>query len=230
MARLHYRTLRENVVDAIRIKILDGELTPGMRIIEQDLAVELGISRGPVREALRQLEQEGLIEYSRNVGCSVKGVSLEDVYEIYMLRAYYEILAIRLCKGKIPGQALEAMEQILERMQKMKQGEFRNVAEYDVLFHEAIMDSGKMPRLKKAWADLNYGAVISCYLSYADKNEMIERQYAIHRDLFSVCCTRDADMICEAIAKHYGMVMERNKEKTGDLAQIYNFSLEVKTK
>ena len=99
MARLHYRTLRENVVDAIRIKILDGELVPGMRIIEQDLAAKLGISRGPVREALRQLEQEGLIEYSRNVGCSVKGVSLEDVYEIYMLRAYYEILAIRLCKG-----------------------------------------------------------------------------------------------------------------------------------
>lgn len=84
MARLHYRTLRENVVDAIRTKILNRELVPGMRIIEQDIATEFGISRGPVREALRQLEQEGLIEYSRNVGCSVKGVSMDDVYEIYM--------------------------------------------------------------------------------------------------------------------------------------------------
>lgn len=56
MARLHYRTLRENVVDAIRTKILNRELVPGMRIIEQDIATEFGISRGPVREALRQLE------------------------------------------------------------------------------------------------------------------------------------------------------------------------------
>ena len=70
MAKLRYRTLRENVVDEIRMKILNREYEPGMRIVEQNLSDELGVSRGPIREALRQLEQEGLVEYVRNVRSS----------------------------------------------------------------------------------------------------------------------------------------------------------------
>ena len=83
MSRLDYRTLRENVLDEIRMKILRGELVPGERIVEQELASEFGVSRGPVREALRQLEEEGLVEYARNAGCSVRQIGLEDIYEIY---------------------------------------------------------------------------------------------------------------------------------------------------
>ena len=63
-------TLRENVVDEIRMKILNREYEPGMRIVEQNLSDELGVSRGPIREALRQLEQEGLVEYVRTATCS----------------------------------------------------------------------------------------------------------------------------------------------------------------
>ena len=58
MGKLAYRTLRENIVEEIREKILNQELTPGMRIVEQDISDEFGVSRGPIREALRQLEQE----------------------------------------------------------------------------------------------------------------------------------------------------------------------------
>ena len=71
MGKLRFQTLREKVAEEIRLKILNQELTPGMRIIEQELSDELGVSRGPIREALRQLEQEGMIEYTRNIGCSV---------------------------------------------------------------------------------------------------------------------------------------------------------------
>ena len=96
MGKLDYRTLRENVADEIRMKILNGDMKPGDKIIEQELASEFGISRGPVREALRQLEQEGMVEYSRNVGCSVKHIGMDDVYEIYYMRANYEMMAVRL--------------------------------------------------------------------------------------------------------------------------------------
>jgi len=68
---IYYRTLRENVVEAIRDKIINQELKPGERIVEMDLAEEFKTSRGPVREALRQLEHEGLIEYTRKEGCTV---------------------------------------------------------------------------------------------------------------------------------------------------------------
>ena len=70
MGKLTYQTLRENVVDVIRMKIFNHELAPGMRIIEQDISDELGVSRGRSGEALRQLEQEGLVEYEK---CGVFG-------------------------------------------------------------------------------------------------------------------------------------------------------------
>lgn len=76
MSKLRYQTLRENVTKVIREKILNRELQPGMRIIEQNLSEELEVSRGPIREALRQLEQEGVVEYTRNVGCSVKEITI----------------------------------------------------------------------------------------------------------------------------------------------------------
>ncbi len=96
MGKLTFQTLREKVAEEIRLKIFNQELTPGMRIIEQELSDELGVSRGPIREALRQLEQEGMIEYARNIGCSVREITTQDVYETYLLRSNYEILAVRL--------------------------------------------------------------------------------------------------------------------------------------
>lgn len=72
MSELLYQTLRESVVNAIRTKIMNHQIRPGERIVEMELAHEFQTSRGPIREALRQLENEGIVEYTRNVGCSVR--------------------------------------------------------------------------------------------------------------------------------------------------------------
>ena len=72
MAALTYKTLAESVADAIRGKIMENRFTPGKRIVEQELADEFQTSRGPIREALRQLESEGMVVYVRNAGCSVR--------------------------------------------------------------------------------------------------------------------------------------------------------------
>ncbi len=83
MAKLRYRTLRENVVDEIRMKILNREYEPGMRIVEQNLSDELGVSRGPIREALPSAWNRKDIEYVRK--CWMFGSSRlhwSDIYEI----------------------------------------------------------------------------------------------------------------------------------------------------
>ena len=95
MGEFAFQTLRESITSAIRSKILTGELQPGVKLAEQKLAEEFGSSRAPIREALRQLEQEGMVEYSRNVGCSVRRVKPEDAYEIYLLRGNLEMTARR---------------------------------------------------------------------------------------------------------------------------------------
>ena len=78
MTELGYKTLRESIVDIIRKRIINRELQPGQKIVEQELAKEFQTSRAPIREALRELENEGLVEYVRNAGCSVKEITFEE--------------------------------------------------------------------------------------------------------------------------------------------------------
>lgn len=203
MGKLDYRTLRENVADEIRMKILNGDMKPGDKIVEQELASEFGISRGPVREALRQLEQEGMVEYSRNVGCSVRHVGMDDIYEIYYMRANYEMMAVRLHNGPFPQENLEKMEHILSQMKMLHKDEYRKVFELDNEFHEAILDLVSFKRLKKAWEDLSYGNIVTGYNMDVDREQVIKRQYLIHEKLLNACKTGTPAQVEQAIADHY---------------------------
>ena len=139
MGALLYQTLRESIVDAIRSKIFNHEIKPGQRIVELELAKEFHTSRGPIREALRQLENEGIIVYTRNVGCSVKELSFQDSYEVYLLRTNYEVISVRFLQGKIPEESMQRLEEILSRMKNLTAEEFDQVFECDNEFHEELV-------------------------------------------------------------------------------------------
>lgn len=212
MSKILYRTLREKVVSEIRMKILNRELEPGVRIVEQELSNELGVSRGPIREALRQLEQEGIVEYTRNVGCSVKQVTIQDLYEIYLLRSSYETLAVRLCDARFQEKELEKMEEVLERM-KNPDMSYMDTVSHDHMFHRIIVEKANSERLGKVWSDLDYGSIVSSYIGNFDKGKTAKRQYAIHRELADACKTRDADVVCNAISRHYMSSVSRFMEE-----------------
>ena len=163
MSELLYKTLRESVVNAIRAKIMNHQIRPGERIVELELAQEFHTSRGPIREALRQLESEGIVEYTRNVGCSVRNFSVKDSYEVYLLRTNYEIVSIRLLNGKVPEDTIRNMENILEHMKSIPVNEFDRVFEYDNQFHEQLVLMSKLPRLEKAWKELYYSNLLAGY-------------------------------------------------------------------
>lgn len=213
MGKIRFRTLRENVAEEIRFKILNHELTPGMRIIEQDLSEELGVSRGPIREALRQLEQEGMIEYTRNVGCSVKEITMQDVYETYLLRSNYEILAVRLYHAEFTDEDIAKMEEVLELMKSLTIENYSQVVSYGCMLHGVIIEKAGLPRLTKAWSDLEYGEIFACNAGDRDKQTIIEKQYPIHRELVDIFKTRDEEKICGAILDHYMMSVKRLKNK-----------------
>ena len=80
------KILSEKVADMLRAKIINGELQADSRIIESDVAKCMEVSRGPVREALKILEFEGLVTYESNKGCRVTNLSMEDAYEVFFLR------------------------------------------------------------------------------------------------------------------------------------------------
>lgn len=213
MEQLGYRTLRENIVEAIRLKILNEELKPGMRVIEQELSDEFGISRGPIREALRQLEQEGMVDYRRNAGCSIKEITLEDIYEIYLLRSTYEKLAVQSYQGAFTDEEIRRMEEILKKMAVFKEGDYKNVVELDCRLHRIIVEKAHLPRMLKSWEELNYGNTLSCYAGRIDKDETLKRQYPIHKELVKACKTKDTEIICKAISDHYMLTINRLLEE-----------------
>ena len=213
MGKLAFKTLRENVSEEIRLKILNQELTPGMRIIEQDLSDELGVSRGPRREALRQLEQEGMVEYTRNVGCSVREITIQDVYETYLLRSNYEMIAVRLYEAQFTDEEIARMEEALELMKNLTIENYSKIVSYGCMFHGVIIEKAGLARLKKAWQDQEYGEIISCNAGFVDKQTVLERQYPIHRELVDICKTRDVEAICNAISDHYMLTIKRLKSE-----------------
>ena len=213
MGKLAFKTLRENVSEEIRLKILNQELTPGMRIIEQDLSDELGVSRGPIREALRQLEQEGMVEYTRNVGCSVREITIQDIYETYLLRSNYEMIAVRLYEAQFTDEEIARMEEALELMRNLTIENYSKIVSYGCMLHEVIIEKAGLARLKKAWQDQEYGEILSCNAGFVDKQTVLERQYPIHRELVDICKTRDVEAICNAISDHYMLTIKRLKSE-----------------
>lgn len=209
MSASAYQTLWESVAAAIRMKILNRELAPGTRIIEKNLAEEFEVSRGPIREALRQLEQEGLLEYVRNAGCSVRKITADDVYEIYLMRSGFEMLAVGQYGGRFTDDELAEMERILEDMKELQEGDLQKLIQCDHALHRIIIRKTGLPRLMKSWEELNYGSIIAIANGGPFKDTLVQRQYKIHRALVDACKKGDCDNLCRALYRHYMLPLRK---------------------
>ena len=216
----------KSIVDIIRKRIINRELQPGQKIVEQELAKEFQTSRAPIREALRELENEGLVEYVRNAGCSVKEITFEESFEIYLMRANYEIMAVRLLGGKIPEETLQEMEKILERMKNLDVDEYDQLFSYDNKFHSCLIRMTGMKSLYKAWKSLNYGNIVTGYNLASDKKAVITRQYPIHKELLEACKSRKKEEICKVLSDHYMGTIHRLLKEQGMTEADTKFSLD----
>ena len=114
-----YLPLRDVVFNTLRQAILRGEMEPGERLMEIQLAQKLGVSRTPIREAIRKLELEGLVNIIPNKGAYVTGISDKDVHDIYMIRSMLEGLCVRWATEHITQEQLEELDE-LSRMDSPK--------------------------------------------------------------------------------------------------------------
>src|SRR3954462_14359633 len=108
--------LSRRIVDQLKRVIIAGGLRPGDRVLETDLAEQLGVSRGPVREAFRQLEQEGLLVSYPHRGTFVATVPEDEIEEVYALRAHLEAYAARRVVAEHRDEALALLAALLEQM------------------------------------------------------------------------------------------------------------------
>lgn len=155
LASASRRVLADEVVDAIRMAIVTGEFEAGMRLIEDDLANQLQVSRGPVREALARLEQEGLIVNERHRGSTVAKLSAGEVNELYSLRTALERLAVEWVCSFASDEDIANIANILAKFDSLPRPLTRMaVANLDVEFHDAVFKAAHHERLYRAWTAL----------------------------------------------------------------------------
>lgn len=204
-----YKTLREEVVIILRKRILSGEIKPGERIKELEISKELNISRGPVREALRQIEQEGLVTYSPNKGCTVKTISPGSMAEAYLIRSTLEILAVKIYSGKMKKATILKLEKLAEDIGKMaEKNDLNGIVEVDEEFHSLIVREAEVELLFNIWKDFegsNAAAYFTMERSNLMPNKYLERN---HRMIIDVFKEGDLGKICRVIQKHYMVVPE----------------------
>ena len=133
------KSLRGQVFDKIRSDILNGKYKRGEELVESSIGKELGISRTPVREAIRQLELEGLVQLVPNKGAFVTGISEKDVRDIYLISARLEGLAARIAAKNITPELLDAMEETVVLSEyHAKKEHYEQVCEMDSKFHKLL--------------------------------------------------------------------------------------------
>jgi phosphonate utilization transcriptional regulator len=192
------QSLTSLVQREIERRILGGELVPGAKLNEAELAMAMGVSRGPVREAFRALEQAGLVHTQKNRGVFVRQVSLEEADEIYEVRAALEAQIGRLAAKRITPDQLERLRGIVKRMHSV--GRSRDADAYFPLnleFHEVLADAAANRALAA-----NYRRVVNELNLY--RRETLTRNV----DIIPVS-TQDHEAIVNAIAKGDAAAAER---------------------
>ncbi len=134
-----YLPLRDVVFNTLREAILKGELIPGERLMEKQLAERMGVSRTPIREAIRKLELEGLVLMVPRKGAEVAQITEKDIRDVLEVRATLEALAVRLACEKMDAKGMQKLTQVKEEFEKAAMDkEVDLLIIKDVEFHDAI--------------------------------------------------------------------------------------------
>ncbi len=197
-----YQPLRQVVFDALREAILSGHFKPGDRLMEVQVADELGVSRTPVREAIRFLEQEGYVIMVPRKGAYVAGVTLKDIADVFEIRASLESLACSLAAERITEEELDELErQLFIMTESTREKNSLKWVETDTALHATIYKASRNERLMQI---LNHLQEPIQRLRTASLSSPGRLQVAVaeHKRLVEAIYDRDSDLAA-ALAKEH---------------------------
>lgn len=204
-----YLPLREVVFNTLRDAILRGELEPGARLMEIQLAEKLGVSRTPVREAIRKLELEGLAIMLPRRGAIVAAITISDLKDVLEVRRVLEGLTIELACKRMTEEELNKLKECgADFAEAVKGDDLTEIAKKDVAFHDIIYNASRNQRLIQILNNLReqmYRYRLE-YIKDANKRGTLVEE---HADIIASIEVKDAVMAKKAIKKHIA-----NQEKT----------------
>ena len=212
-----YLPLRDVVFYTLRRAILRGELKPGERLLEIRLANKLGVSRTPVREAIRKLELEGLVRMIPRRGAEVAEITEKRVRDALEVRRVLEELAVQLACMRISEEEIEELKRAATRFQRvLGKADIVDVAAADEAFHDVIFRATDNERLIQLINNLRE-QIYRYRLEYLKKKEYYEKLLKEHEIIIEEISARDQGLATEAIDQHIDnqvdVIMEMLRDK-----------------
>jgi len=207
LPRLKPRVLRQEVLEALRNAILNDDFEVGSRILEADVAEQMGVSRAPVREAIRQLEQEGLVQFNPHRGAVVLGLPEAEIDAVYEMRAVIESRAMARVAATLTPAQDEQLADLIEQMREpLANGDIDRVADLDWQLHGLIMDLSEFKLLRRTWASLDGLVRLRSYQALGRKSAAADyftrTAIASHLALLDALRTRDPEIASKAGSAH----------------------------
>lgn len=212
-----YKPLRDIVFETLRTAILEGNLKPGQRVMEVQLAEKLGVSRTPVREAIRKLELEGLLVMIPRKGAYVADVSIKDVLNVLEVRASLEGLAASLAAERITEEEVETLKEKAEEFEQMnRENDREGMIQKDTEFHSILLSASrnnKLLSIVEGLSDQVQRFRVVYFTEYADAKNIMEE----HRQILKAISERDgeaAEKLAEEHIENIGTYLLSNKSQT----------------
>jgi DNA-binding GntR family transcriptional regulator len=193
--------LREQIRELLLERILKGELQPGDRIVELQIAQEFGTSQAPVREALSELQSLGFVVYEPYRGTRVRRITGEELAEIYPVRAALEELAAQEAASRLDGK-VEELEREFEAMREAAdRDDLQDLAAHDATFHRQIVEAAGNQVLLDTWRTLRVEArvVVTALKTDIDLQELAE----LHRPLLEALKEGSPEKAGGALRQHF---------------------------
>lgn len=197
-----YLPLRDVVFRTLREAILKGELKPGERLMELQLASKLGVSRTPIREAIRMLEQEGLAVTLPRKGAEVAKMTEKDMEDVLQIRESLDELAVQAACDKITGQQLADLELVMENFENAVQAEdLTKIVEFDVAFHDLIYEATDNPKLVAILNNLRE-QIYRYRVEYLKEKHNYPTLVKEHKEIVTALKKRDKSSVTDAMRDH----------------------------
>lgn len=200
------RPLRDEAYVVLRRAIVNGDLKPGEHLNERALAKQLGLSRSPVREALRRLEQEGLIAFSRQ-RLVVQQLSLNKVEELYQIRQQLEVLVARLAAREAQPEGLARLESVLAQMaDAIRQGQSEAASLQGVYFHDLLAEIAGNQRLAGLLTSINE-EIHRFRALYVGARIRSQDALTEHQGILAAVAAHDEDLAAGLMSTHIGCAL-----------------------
>lgn len=216
-AKLRLSSLCDQVWEELRKQIVHGERRPGERIVELEIAAQLGVSQGTVREALQRLEGEGLVERQSRTATYVTDFSIAEMYELSLVRTQVEGFTFRRAAARITDEQCDELQNLVEQLrQAARRKDLVALEKIDMQFHQRICELAGSRILLRIWLPLF--TQLQRFIAQAHHRYFPEMSEIAdgHQTLVDALRTRDPEKAAAALKDHVMVSWERlNGEQNG---------------